>query len=179
MRRSAALFFASLAFASLAHADVFDFSLKGTYITDTPQTPYADEFTLDTSLVIPSPWPEFNRICPDCFTTTRPGGYYVVARSGIVDLIASGGDPLRPLEAFYLSDPTKPTGFLNLYNGPSTHPVLTTGKYAFEMSNSHGDVDGQVTITDLTTRPVPEPSTLALLTTGVLGLAGTLRRRLA
>ena len=81
--------------------------------------------------------------------------------------------------AFYL-DGDSPLSFTT---GPASSPIfipgtyLNAGLYSDEYSDSF---DGTATITDLSAPPTtvtPEPSTLALLGTGVLAAAGALRRR--
>ena len=74
-----------------------------------------------------------------------------------------------------------------LFTGPTSSPTLVIGSGAaqtFEVENgvqggySTGST-GVLTVTDLSTVATPEPSTLALLGTGVLGAGGVVRRRLA
>ena len=57
-----------------------------------------------------------------------------------------------------------------LFTGTAGAPVFVPGVYTIP-------VDGILTITDQTPTVTPEPSSLALLGTGVLGVAGLLRRR--
>jgi hypothetical protein len=66
--------------------------------------------------------------------------------------------------------------FTQLYSGPNSAPTLLTGAYPFQMGvvvNKIGDSAGNGT---LLASAVPEPSSLMLLASGVLGLAGVIRR---
>jgi hypothetical protein len=65
--------------------------------------------------------------------------------------------------------------FTNFLAVDSTSPASGEVSYAINASTtSSGMVEGPVAV-----NTIPEPSSLALLVTGVLGLAGVIRRRLA
>jgi hypothetical protein len=69
--------------------------------------------------------------------------------------------------------------FTQLYSGPNSAPTLLTGAYPFQMGvvvNSIGDSAGNGT---LLASAVPEPSSLVLIGSGVLGLAAVIRRKLS
>ena len=64
-----------------------------------------------------------------------------------------------------------------LYSGEPFDPMFLTGTFVLqEIGSPYGGALGILTVTDLTA-PTPEPSALALLTTGLLGTASLLRRR--
>ena len=66
-------------------------------------------------------------------------------------------------------------GFFNytaFFSGTLGAPVFIPGVYTYP-------TDGILTITDQTPTVTPEPSSLVLLGTGVLGVAGVVRRRVA
>ena len=66
-----------------------------------------------------------------------------------------------------------------LYSGEPNAPTLLTGTFTLqEFGAPYGGDPGLLTVTDLTTAATPEPSSLALLTTGLLATAATSRRRI-
>ena len=65
-----------------------------------------------------------------------------------------------------------------LYSGEPNAPTLLAGNFILQEGGApYGGDPGLLTVTDLTTAATPEPSSLALLTTGLLAAAATLRRR--
>jgi hypothetical protein len=69
--------------------------------------------------------------------------------------------------------------FTQLYSGPNSAPTLLTGAFPFQMGvvvNSIGDSAGNGA---LLASAVPEPPSLMLIGSGVLGLAGVIRRKLS
>ena len=70
-----------------------------------------------------------------------------------------------------LPQPTSPVTDSFIYTGP-------TGVYDFAYNYTE-DTGGSTYQTNATDSPVPEPSSLALLGTGVIGAVGLVRRRLA
>ena len=67
-----------------------------------------------------------------------------------------------------------------LFTGPVSAPTFLTGTFDGEYQPVIGSprFPGTITIEPVTSPTVPEPSTFALLTTGILGMAGAMHRRL-
>jgi hypothetical protein len=100
------------------------------------------------------------------------------AGSGTVyfDLLPSGGVGINFSGFFYDIGPQMFTYTGTIGTG-NFAPTFTPGTYVIKDQNNPNDVDhfGSVSINATTT---PEPSSLALLGTGVLSLAGFVRRKL-
>jgi hypothetical protein len=93
------------------------------------------------------------------------------------ELIFFGEGPLQISEIIPISDPSSghPDDLLVDFN-PGTYTLQSVG---LALQPFNPPIDYTLTITPETTPPaVPEPSTLALFTTGVLGLGSLVRRRL-
>jgi hypothetical protein len=66
---------------------------------------------------------------------------------------------------------------VQLYSGDESAPVFTSGTYNLGAATGFANSVGGTLVIDAGPAPVPEPSPLVLLATGVLGSAGALRRR--
>lgn len=84
---------------------------------------------------------------------------------------ADGGGLALEDSSFNLLDVTDS---VQLFAGSLTDPIFTPGTYA--QYDANGDPTGTLVINSTAT--TPEPSSIALLGTGALGLAGVIRRKL-
>ena len=69
-----------------------------------------------------------------------------------------------------------------LFSGPDANPTFLLGTFNLSGSADIGNggvepINGVLVISQATTPPIPEPTTLGLTGTGILGLIGYLRRR--
>jgi hypothetical protein len=83
-------------------------------------------------------------------------------------------DPIPPARAFL-----NISGFPALFTGPVSSPTFLTGTFDGEYQPvvEYPSIPGTLTIEPLTNPTVPEPSTFALMATGILGAITTLRYR--
>ena len=176
----------SLLVAPLAHAATYNFSFSG---QDSEleslgiYSPYSETFSADTSqIILPTPDNGFNCADGSCFTVAGSGGGYLsFDRDGQIQESTDIG--ITPAETIYLFADSAETTPLTLFTGSNLNPTIATGTFyaSIYFAEESFSPDGTITVVDpptMTTSPVPEPGTLALVGTGALTLASTLRRRL-
>jgi fibro-slime domain-containing protein len=115
----------------------------------------------------------------NCEETAILTGTFTLGTAGTVPFTVSADD-----DAFVFVDGQLIEdlgGIHGLTSGPSVSPSFSAGTHTIEIFYADQDqVAAQLAFTDGgdTVSATPEPGSLALLGTGVLGLAGTLRRRM-
>jgi len=149
-----------LAIAASAHADTFNFSATGS------SGPFSGSGTLTA--------------------TAQGGGEYLITDitgTGVTGLIAPGDFHGNDNLLFPTATPTLDShGFsFTAINGPDHYDVniFNSGGSYFAYLDDEDNFTQTVPVTfSLATAATPEPSTLILLGTGILGLAGMTRRKI-
>jgi len=176
-----------LATGVAAHADTFQFSYSG--VTWSYQgTLRNDTFSLQldpaslTNATLDYPFPgDITYFVPATVNGVTVPNLQLGERPG-----TSYSDPV---DTFYLNSYVNGQwnyyffiSYGNFLSGDPNQPVVNPGTYFLVGENYAllSPVDGWLTVTDLDApAPTPEPSSVALLSTGLLGLGAALRKRFA
>ena len=171
--------FALLLSSFLAHADTLQYTFAPVYGNEPTHT-FSFQLPSDPtapSLVVYAPDDVFAVENVSATADGVPGTFYAVfnfTQTGGGFVLA--GSP-------YGNEPTFSYSLLSggpLYTGDPSAPTLLPGSFELqELGAPYGGDPGLLTVTDLTTATTPEPSSFLLLGTGLLGVAGMVRRRFA
>ena len=149
----------------LAKADTLNFTLTGegnSYTFSLPSNPVPNASAPDTYFVLNNVTVNVNNqsdIAADLtfFSFTNSGGLVIFPASGVNPLISLNG--------------------FQVYLGTEDAPVFFPG--TFDLGNPATEKPYSLVISEAGPPPVPEPSTLLLLSTGALAIGNAARRRLA
>jgi PEP-CTERM motif len=179
-----AILASALSIPLTAHADTVD---QFTFSFVTPPGYLSANLVIDLPASPPPSPCTLQGICfTDCFDVVGTSG----GRSYIVDFLqfTPGGGTTVDFALFnpMLGPPNQPNAYTeiftpsSLFNGSPSDPTFSTGAFnaTYEAVGGTRSFAGTISIEPIsTTSPVPEPSTLALMATGILGAITTLKQR--
>ncbi len=175
-----------LAAAPIARADTYQFDFQGKYVPDPVEDPLNGGPTFSffwqisaapTTVIYNGEYPVYEFVSVPITSSAGNLG-------GILNLSIAPEENPREV-GFFTSDgsiyDTYGIAFLDtaklFSTGLDSNPIFLPGSYDANFQfRTYSEYDGTLTISDLST-VTPEPSTFALLGTGLIGIAGVLRQK--